>query len=479
MSSTLEAMRDELIMDNRADWELALEAHIEKWNKTHASVMVGGRHKIMRFIPANATPTGRDSYEFISRHELNLAYANTTIKVGEKQLKNDVKDIFKTYVMAWAEDCRSRSYTGGVVFLPAKNPPRNFYNTWQGFAVQPVHNPRLIKRILKHMKKVVCAGDRAMYKYLIKWIAYTVQNPDKPAGAAIVLRGNKGSGKGTLGRFLCNIWGNHSAHIANAKHLVGSFNGHLTDVCFMFADEAFYSGDKQGESVLKALITEPTLMIERKGIDAVQQPNYLKVLMATNSSHAVPASKDERRYAVYDVADTCIGNRRYFSALNKDVADKAVQSAFLDLMLNVDLTGWHTGDIPDSAGLREQRYYSMDTVQKWLAQSLIDGTFGYAYDGTMGKPVYGREWVEKLNTEELFDKYIEYCDAGKHDQYHRKDRNQMAAYLGKVFKKANHINGRGRRGFIFGGLETAIELFERYENVTLSELWSDTETETT
>lgn len=478
MTSTLEAMRDELTADNRAEWEIALERHIDKWNKTHASVIVGGKHKIMRFVPANATSSGRDSYEFIPRHELNLVYANTSIKTGEKQLKNDVRDIFKTYVMAWADDYRSRSYTGGVVFLPGQNSPHGYFNTWQGFAVEPVQNDALLERIFYHMESVVCGGDKDLYEYMVRWIAFTIQHPDRPAGAALVLRGEKGSGKGTIGRFLCDIWGNHSAHITNSRHLVGHFNGHLVDVCFMFADEAFFSGDRQGENTLKGLVTEPSMTIERKGIDPQQQPNYLKIFMATNSDFAVPASRDERRFCVFDVSSKHIGDREYFKTLSADCSSKAVQSAFLHYMINVDLTGWHTGMIPESVGLRAQRYHSMDTVQKWLAQALIDGTFGYVYDETLGRPVDGHGWVGKLNSEELFEKYIEYCDAGKHDQYRRKDRNQMAAYLGKVFKKANHINGRGKRGFNFGELETAIELFEQYEKINLSELWSDTETET-
>ena len=73
----------------------------------------------------------------------------------------------------------------------------------------------------------------------------------------------------------------------------------------MFADEAFFSGDKQGEQVLKAVITEPKIVIERKGIDAELQDNYLKVFMSTNSDWAVPATKDERRYCVCDVSSHC------------------------------------------------------------------------------------------------------------------------------------------------------------------------------
>lgn len=463
--SSLELMRDELIeqvqADAKEDWETALERHIEEWNKTHASVIVGGKHRIMRFEPASASHTGRESYTFYGREELSKVYDNRLIKIGEKELKDSVKDIYANYVMAWAKDYRSRSYPGGVVFLPNKKPPKDYYNTWQGFSVEPLKNDALLERIFYHMESVVCAGNKDLYEYMIKWIAYTTQNPDKPAGAALVLRGEKGSGKGTIGRFLCNIWGNHAAHISNPKHLVGNFNGHLTDVCFMFADEAFFSGDKAHEGVLKALITEPTLMIERKGIDAQQQPNYLKIFMATNSDFAVPASRDERRYCVYDVSSKHIGDREYFKALNADCSSKAVQSAFLHYMHDIDLTGWYTGMIPDSAGLREQRYHSMNTVQKWLVQALMDEDFGiHPYTA----------WQKELTTKELYGSYLEFCNNGKASEYHILSETQLARYFRKVFEPLKRIGSGNNRGFFLGDIESAISSFEQYEKVSIEEL---------
>jgi len=299
-------------------------------------------------------------------------------------------------------------------------------------------------------------------EYLLKWIAYTIQNPDKPAGAALVLRGEKGSGKGTLGHFLKNIWGNHGLHIANAKHLVGNFNGHLNDVCFLFADEAFFSGDKQHESVLKALVTEPSVIIERKGIDAVSQPNYLKIFMATNASFAVPATKDERRFCVFDVSSDRIGDRDYFNALHTDCASLGVQAAFLHSMQNTDLAGFHIGTIPESVGLREQRFHSMNSVQKWLADALMNESFGIA--------VHGEYWQTELNSNELFTQYVAWCDTAKAGEYRRMQQCQVSAYLSKVFERKSHIGGRGKRGFYFGGIENAVERFERYEKVSLSEL---------
>jgi hypothetical protein len=318
---------------------------------------------------------------------------------------------------------------------------------------------------------VVCAGHADLYEYVIKWIAYTFKHPDKPAGAALVLRGEKGSGKGTLGHFLKDLWGNHGLHISNAKHLVGNFNGHLNDICFLFADEAFFSGDKQHEGVLKALITEPEVIIERKGIDAISQPNYLKILMSTNSDFAVPASRDERRYCVLDVSSSQIGNREYFTALHDDCANKEVQAAFLYQILNIDLTGWHTGMIPDSAGLREQRYHSMNSIQKWVVNALINGSFSLEYSSNE----YVVNWEPEWSNNELFKKYTDWCDIAKAGEYRRLEQCLMSGYLGKVFDKKRNPNGiRNQRGIEFGRLEDAIVRFESYEKISLKELVPDT-----
>ena len=144
---------------------------------------------------------------------------------------------------------------------------------------------------------------RSTIDWLIGWLAYCVQHPGRQAEVAVVLRGLKGTGKGMVGQMLMRIFRDHSLHITNSKHLVGNFNAHLVDALFLFLDEAFWAGDKQGEGTLKALITERTLMIEPKGVDSFQMPNRLKILMATNNDWVVPASADERRYFVLDVSD--------------------------------------------------------------------------------------------------------------------------------------------------------------------------------
>ena len=46
------------------------------------------------------------------------------------------------------------------------------------------------------------------------------------------------------------------------KHLVGNFNAHLRDKLLVFADEAFWAGDKRAEDQLKAMVTEENNIVE-------------------------------------------------------------------------------------------------------------------------------------------------------------------------------------------------------------------------
>lgn len=218
--------------------------------------------------------------------------------------------------------------------------------------------------------------------------------------------------------------------------------------------------------MLKALITEPTVMIERKGLDAVSQPNYLKVFMATNSDYAVPASKDERRYCVFDVSNIRKDDTAYFDSLISSCTDKATQSAFLYAMLNHDLTGWHTGNIPDSIGLREQRYHSMGSVQKWLVDSLMNGGFSYGLDN-YNSPVYANTWTKVVQADDLWESYLRWCDQNKVGEYRRVTQASLGKYLSLIYLKSR--NSRGVY-YMVGTLEDAKKSFEEYERIYIDDL---------
>jgi hypothetical protein len=153
------------------------------------------------------------------------------------------------------------------------------YNLWSGYTVEP--QPGDWSLMGRHIGEVICGGNQEYAEYVFNWVARLFQYPEKQGEVAIVTRGKKGAGKGIVARWIKNWFGQHGVHITNARHLVGNFNSHLRDCVFLFADEAFFAGDKQHESVLKGLITEETVVIEAQ--------NMLHIWMASN-----PCSTDSR-----------------------------------------------------------------------------------------------------------------------------------------------------------------------------------------
>ena len=448
---TLENQENFEFEDN---WKQELLDHVNEFNRNHAQVIVGGKHRIMREVTKKSGIYNRTTYEFILQSTLDLIYQNTTIKTGEKPLKYTVKEYFSNHISAWAKHPLARVYRNGIIFKPNAEPIDGYFNTWQGFAVKPKQNTKLWCEIKTHIEYILCDQDPILIEYFYNWVAYTFQNPDKQAKTAMVFRGEKGSGKGTIAKLLMNIWANHAFHISSAKHLTGNFNAHLANTCFLFADEAFFSGDRTNEGVLKAIITEDFLTVEMKGIDAVQQPNYLKIFMATNSDWAVPATKDERRYAVYDVSSVAIGDMDYFDKLRKDIANPDVQAAFLYDMLNRDISKFHIGQIPESKGLKDQRMHSLPNHAKWLIDCFYKGSFD-SNDAWQGEVLSNDLWIS----------YIAWCDTQKIDHYGRITQNKFGRYLADL-----GFTRRKTMGIIkwnFGTLAQTIQQFQQYEKVDL------------
>ena len=248
--------------------------------------------------------------------------------------------------------------------------PGNILNLWKGFAVEPKGGSwHLMQR---HIAEVLACGDVAAMTYIIKWAAWKVQHPGERAEVALVFRGDKGTGKGTFANAIKRLFGHHGLQIYSSKHLIGHFNAHLRSCLLLYADEAFWAGDKQGESVLMGMLTEPTIVIEQKGVDAAPWTNRLGVIMSTNAEWVVPARQKERRYAVFNVSGKRAGDTKYFDALYAELENGGLAAMLTDL-LRVNLDGWHPRFILQTEALQEQKMRSLDQRFEWFEGLLQDG----------------------------------------------------------------------------------------------------------
>ncbi|EPT3041722.1 primase-helicase family protein, partial [Escherichia coli] len=90
-------------------------------------------------------------------------------------------------------------------------------------------------------------------------------------------------GKGTTVKPLLQILGQYAAHINGAGHISGRFNSILANKLLVFADEVTIHKPSEADR-LKAIISEPTFNLERKGIDAEPMPNFARLIFASNST---------------------------------------------------------------------------------------------------------------------------------------------------------------------------------------------------
>jgi hypothetical protein len=252
-------------------------------------------------------------------------------------------------------------------------------NAWRGFGVEPKAGDWSLIREL--IEDVLCDGNREHAQYIFRWLAWKLQHPTEKTDVALVLRGKKGTGKGSLARLMLTLFGSHGLQVSSAKHLTGNFNGHLADALLVNADEAFWAGDRNAEGALKRQITEPTITIERKGVDAYEAPNRIAYIVTANAQWVFPASEDERRAAVFNVGEKRQGDFEWFKRLNKEIANGGA-AAFLHAALRADLGDWHPReDIPQTDGLALQQQESADPEVLWLGAILNEGMLpGYVRD---------------------------------------------------------------------------------------------------
>jgi len=346
---------------------------LEMMNRNHAFVLVGGTGFILW---DTSDEHGRPVVKLLSLPTFHQLHAAELFQSGKKRTEQLTE--------AWMTWPKRRTYEK-LCLAPGENLPARFYNLWRGFALEPA--PGDWSRMRAHIREVICSGNAELDRYVMGWLALAVQKPGKRAEVALVLRGGKGVGKGILGNALCRIFGRHALHLVNAKHLVGNFNGHMRETVFIFADESFWAGDRQHESTLKGIITEPEFMLESKGKDGEMWPNRLHLLMASNDEWVAPASVDERRFCVLDVSPAHQQDTSYFGPLMDQMESGGLEAMLHDL-LAWDLTGFNVYDIPKTKALTDQKISSLRGPLRWFHEALEEAAIsGHAWgDAPLGIP---------------------------------------------------------------------------------------------
>ncbi len=344
----------------------------------------------------------------------------------------------------WLTHPRRLNYDG-VGFDPSFEPeqvdtlPGNRINLWRGLAVKPKKGSW--RMLLRHIYRVLGGGDPMAGRYIVRWLAWMFQNLNAPAETVLVFRGEEGAGKGMVARALLKIFGPYALPVSDPRNLIGAFSGHLHYVIFLFIDEAFWAGNAQAEGRLKSLITEETITIEPKYFAPFQARNMLHMIMSSNNDWVVPAGHGARRYAVFKVSDSRVGDFEYFEALKAEMDNGGIEAMLWDL-LHLDLGDWHPRELYKTAALIEQKQHSLRGLEAWIESLLQAGRMPESYS---------RKYPNRCLSKVLFE------DAKGYVRF--TNETEVANKLKDVLK-VTPFNNKAARGWVFPPLAECRKAWE-------------------
>jgi hypothetical protein len=258
----------------------------------------------------------------------------------------------------------------GLAFAPGETLPPGVLNMWQGFAVEPVEGD--VSLWLEVLNALV--PKKSDWLYVLRWIAWKIQNPGGVPDTILIFKGAKGTGKNSLFDPLIELFGRH-AMLADAPELfAGQFTWHLMALSLAILDEAVFIGDPKQADRIKSRVTAKTMMYEQKGMDPVQGVNRCAYVMLTNHEYVWQATNDERRAVVIEVGEVLRGNLEFWGRYHAWVAG-AGPAALLHYLQEVDLTGFNPRDIPRGDALRRQAELTAlrTPAVAWWHQCLTEG----------------------------------------------------------------------------------------------------------
>jgi hypothetical protein len=393
--------------------EWAIDPALKELNERHAVIAsVGGKCRVIS--EEHDFAFDRPKIEMQTFADFSNRYMHRKVKVGVDKAGADQ---FMPMGKWWLQNTNRRQYDA-IVFVPGQE-VAGAYNLWRGFTCEAV--PGSCEKFLEHVKSNVCRGSEEHYRYLMAWLSDAVQHPNSPGGTAVVMRGKQGTGKSFFAKAIGKLWGQHFLQISQSKHLVGSFNAHLRDCVVLFADEAFFAGDKKSEGTLKALITEEHIVVEQKGIDSEASPNYIHLIMASNSDWVVPVALDDRRFFMLDVADDHRKDTSYFGEI-ADELDNGGYEALLHHLMTLDLSGINLREAPNTDALDEQKQLNMSPEESWWYDKLHEGRL-LARQET---------WERSIPKQELLNDLIQFVKVYAGNYMNRCSMHRLTKFLTRV-----------------------------------------------
>lgn len=291
---------------------------------------------------------------------------------------------YRALIMSKWLSSAKRSRVDADVWDPKRTDNPKHFNTFTGHIVEDAvqgltFDPSKIKLIRDQLLTAsICDGDEASAAYIEKLVAMALRG--HKTGVVIVLQGTNGVGKSMyLDKLVAQrLFGlqrpghQGSAFVMSRKEeLTGKFNAHNSNKCWLVVDDCDRLRRDEMQP-LKALVTQPTENVQRKGVDISNNgESHTNVAISTNWDNCTPGGPNERRFFTRVASNTWSRDHSYWKPID-DSLDEGAKHYYLYLM-SIDLTGFDPqNDMPVNAEDVERRRDAMSAVGQFILSRLDD-----------------------------------------------------------------------------------------------------------
>lgn len=393
--------------------------YLEEMNKSYAFILKDGGHKV---VHETVNEDGSPTLFFINEASFRSYYDNQQVVRGDGKTLSRAAE--------WLKWPKRRTYKG-ICFAPEREAKHGYYNLWRGFTCEPISPEKAtaeqklgLDMFLEHALQNVCLGNQDHFNWIMGYFAQLIQDPCERPLTTLVFKGSKGVGKNSLVDRVGAILGQYYTVVHDGRYLTSNFNGHLASSLMLVLDEAFWSGNKQAEGVLKGLTTERKMRIERKGEESFSIDNLVRLVVIGNEDWLVPASTDERRYAVFQVGEGRKKDAKFFTKMRDILDHKGGKGLLLHYLKTFDLSKVDVNEAPLTDALAEQKIHSLDNEAQWWNTVLQEGEFPDMTEFDGGWPVE----ISKRQAHQSLERYCK----GRNIRSRIKDTASLTKFLKRV-----------------------------------------------
>lgn len=178
-----------------------------------------------------------------------------------------------------------------------------------------------IQLFIDHMKEIICSGDEILFKYLISWIAYIIQNPGKRTDVCLILMSDPGTGKTLFTDIICKLFGSYCN--PGIHTIARQFNSYIENKMLV---------------ILNGTNTN-------KHVNPYNIFNVSNFIIVSNSKNPITIEKGDRRYVVFDVSKKHANDRKYFNSI-LDLLNESFYTNLFNYFRTLDIDDYDIRDIP-------------------------------------------------------------------------------------------------------------------------------------